>query len=83
MGTNQATFGDELVPPPKLAPRHKPPRRDTARRGGGFFNNTFKAEAKRSMKKIIKFYAAFIAGVLAAAGMAYWYYVQHLEDGDE
>lgn len=34
------------------------------------------------MKTMLTAYAAFIAGILAAAGVAYWYYVQHME-GDE
>ena len=33
------------------------------------------------MKLAAQLYLAFIAGILAAAGLAYWYYVQHM-DGD-
>lgn len=31
------------------------------------------------MKTALQVYAAFIAGILATAGLAYWYYVQHME----
>jgi hypothetical protein len=31
------------------------------------------------MKTALKMYASFIAGVLACAGLAYWYYVEHYE----
>lgn len=32
------------------------------------------------MKRAMQIYAAFLAGVLASAALAYWYYVQHMED---
>lgn len=35
------------------------------------------------MKLAAQLYAAFIAGVLAAGGLAYWYYVHTLESADE
>lgn len=31
------------------------------------------------MKTMLQIYAAFLAGILAAGGVAYWYYVQHME----
>lgn len=34
------------------------------------------------MKTMLQMYGAFVAGVLAAAGLAYWYYVQQMEGPD-
>lgn len=34
------------------------------------------------MKRAAQIYAAFLAGILASAGLAYWYYVAHMEESD-
>lgn len=34
------------------------------------------------MKTALYVYASFIAGVLAAAGVAYWYYAEHFDHGE-
>lgn len=31
------------------------------------------------MRRAAELYGAFVAGILAAAGLAYWYYVRHME----
>lgn len=34
------------------------------------------------MKTLLTVYGCLLAGVLAAGGVAYWYYVEHLEEGN-
>lgn len=51
----------------KLAPRHKPPAPPAPAQGASF-------------TRWLAIYGAYVAGILTAAALAYWYYVQHYED---